>query len=521
MKRTSLLILSTIIFNISFSQNVGIGTTTPITKLHVSGTGGNIATFNGGSGMWITLAEGGVNRGYIGSFAGNPEDIDFGTYGGNTTGKLHLTIQDVPKLTVEASGNIGIGTTDPLSLLHVTNGAILFDGTTGGTPESGTGTRMMWVPAKAAFRAGKVTGNLWDDANIGVNSVAMGNTTVASGFNAIALGSFAVATGDYSTSMGFNTIASGYNAVAIGGDTRASGTLSTAMGNNTTAGGDYSTAAGNTTTSKSFSGFVIGAFNDSTNAASPTNFNSLNRVFQIGNGTADNARNNAMTVLQNGNVGIATPTPKSALTIKHGGIIYYETPPDGNHAIAVWDSTNNLASTVLYMGAWNIQSTGYIGVGNVGTTGIPPQPKLVLNADGKPVIIGGTAPSATIPYKLVVENGDVQFEGSLSVNFNKGIIRNTGPAQLKQVVTSVTVNPGSIAAGATYMQSVSWSETFSAVPVAAYIGNVTGFTTGGWAELVLSIYNAGTNGCTLYVYNPKASTVSPGFTFNLIAIGPQ
>ena len=155
-----LLILSHFLFFISilslpkdlFSQNVGIGTTTPLTKLHVTSTTSNVAIFSGASQMYITLAEGLNNRGYIGSFAGNPEDVDFGTYGGNSTGKLHLTIQDIPKLTLAPSGNIGIGTTDPLSLLHATNGSILFDGSIGNTPVSGTGTRLMWVPAKAAFR---------------------------------------------------------------------------------------------------------------------------------------------------------------------------------------------------------------------------------------------------------------------------------------------------------------------------------------------------------------------------------
>jgi hypothetical protein len=100
------------------AQNVGIGTTTPVTKLHVVGTGANIATFSGGSSMYITLAEGASNRGYIGSFAGNSEDIDFGTYAGNATGKIHLTIQDVPKFTLSPAGNIGLGELNPVVPLN-------------------------------------------------------------------------------------------------------------------------------------------------------------------------------------------------------------------------------------------------------------------------------------------------------------------------------------------------------------------------------------------------------------------
>jgi hypothetical protein len=100
------------------SGSVGIGTTTPFTPLYVKSTSANLATFDGGSSLWITLAENGIQRGYIGSFAGNPEDVDFGTYAGNT-GSVHLTTNDTPKLTVANSGNVGIGTTTPDATLHV------------------------------------------------------------------------------------------------------------------------------------------------------------------------------------------------------------------------------------------------------------------------------------------------------------------------------------------------------------------------------------------------------------------
>jgi len=107
-------------FNINNnSGNVGIGTSTPSTKLHVKSNIDNIATFDGGDHLWLTLSENGIPRGYIGSFTGNPEDVDFGTYGNNTSGAVHLTINDIPKLTVIHSGNVGIGTTAPKTKLEV------------------------------------------------------------------------------------------------------------------------------------------------------------------------------------------------------------------------------------------------------------------------------------------------------------------------------------------------------------------------------------------------------------------
>src|SRR2546428_11923930 len=44
----------------------------------------------------------------------------------------------------------------------------------GSIPATGTGTRMMWYPGKAAFRAGNVTGTQWDDATTGFGSFAVG-----------------------------------------------------------------------------------------------------------------------------------------------------------------------------------------------------------------------------------------------------------------------------------------------------------------------------------------------------------
>ncbi len=104
---------------------VGIGTKNPSTKLYVKDSVGlNPATFDGAAPMWVTLAEGGVNRGYIGSYSGNPEDVDFGTYGGNITGKVHLTSgNDIPRLTVMPNGNVGINNQNAQKTLDV-NGDI-------------------------------------------------------------------------------------------------------------------------------------------------------------------------------------------------------------------------------------------------------------------------------------------------------------------------------------------------------------------------------------------------------------
>lgn len=116
---------------ISFAQNVGIGTTTPAAKLDVKAASQYVAQFNGIAPMYMGIFENDVYRGYWGSYSGALEDVDFGTGSGNATGKLHFTIQANPKMTINTLGQVGIGTTNPTSLLHVTNGDFFVNSATG------------------------------------------------------------------------------------------------------------------------------------------------------------------------------------------------------------------------------------------------------------------------------------------------------------------------------------------------------------------------------------------------------
>jgi hypothetical protein len=172
------------------------------------------------------------------------------------------------------SGNVGMGTSSPAAKLHVADGGLLLSGTTGGTPTSGPGTRMMWIPAKAAFRAGIVAANEWDDANIGAYSIAMGYRTTANGNYSTAMGYGTTANGDYSTAMGYGTTASGvystamgyaatasgFHSISMGGSSTASGSFSTASGWNTLASGSYSTAMGSNTTASGTNSIAMGTF---------------------------------------------------------------------------------------------------------------------------------------------------------------------------------------------------------------------------------------------------------------------
>jgi hypothetical protein len=90
------------------------------------------------------------------------------------------------------------------------------DGSGTGIPAEGSGTRMMWYPRKAAFRAGGINGTQWDAANIGDYSVAIGQDVRASASNAVAFGLRSTAAQQSSFAVGEDNTASGAASVAMG-----------------------------------------------------------------------------------------------------------------------------------------------------------------------------------------------------------------------------------------------------------------------------------------------------------------
>lgn len=114
----------------------------------------------------------------------------------------------------------------------------------GSAPAAGPGVRLMWYPRRSAFRAGRVDGTQWDDANVGFESAALGFNTRATGVGAVALGNGSIASGDQSFAAGLISLASGTYAVATGYQTQATGGVATAMGAQTLASGKWSTALG-------------------------------------------------------------------------------------------------------------------------------------------------------------------------------------------------------------------------------------------------------------------------------------
>jgi hypothetical protein len=162
----------------------------------------------------------------------------------------------------------------PAAIRLLTDGGLVAGGQldVGTIPAVGAGTRMMWHPGKAAFRAGKVTGSHWDETKVGFFSSAFGYNTEASGYAAVAMGNGAVALGEHSVALG-QSLASGSVSVALGSATAsnsfavatgyltvANGGSSTAMGHNTRASGQASTALGMGTTASGLSSLATGMF---------------------------------------------------------------------------------------------------------------------------------------------------------------------------------------------------------------------------------------------------------------------
>ncbi|RZK80286.1 MAG: hypothetical protein EOO85_01225 [Pedobacter sp.] len=172
---------------------------------------------------------------------------------------------------------------------------------TGVIPASGAGSRMMFYPAKSAFRAGLVYDAEWNDTNIGATSAAFGVNNIASGANSFAIGagntssglnSFVYGSSNKSSAFetlsgGFSNNAAGNRSVALGFENSTSGDESIAMGTNSAATANNAVAIGKLANASAVSSVAMG-----TNVSTGTNSGSF--IFGDNNtGTGTSGTNDA------------------------------------------------------------------------------------------------------------------------------------------------------------------------------------------------------------------------------------
>jgi hypothetical protein len=182
---------------------------------------------------------------------------------------------------------------------------------------------------------------------IGQNGVAIGSGVNASGSRSFAWGE-GEASATNSTSWGDETAASGVNSTTWGAEATASGESSTAWGETTAsdgwvgtawgyqanAQGDVSTAWGHGSHAGSYAETSLGRFPLNTPGTAGS-WVATDTLFEVGNGTTNLARANAITLLKNGNMIVGNGTPQSRLHVPDGGYLQAEdnnagAPPAGD-----------------------------------------------------------------------------------------------------------------------------------------------------------------------------------------------
>ncbi len=366
-------LITFIVFNYSLinGQNVGIGTNSPVVKLHVvkdiapfmPGIGSTMAIQSNGETFLEILSGDNSNGGGLvfgNIFRHNSAGMMFNTFASSELS--FYTNASKPVLIIDTFGNIGVRTLTPKAALNVTAGkTVLFGGDT-----IGEGSKMIWYTDKAAFRAGNIPDNKWNTGNVGQFSVAMGYRSIAEGVSSLSIGdstsafgqsSVALgwktnATGGFTTALGASTAAMGYCSMATGNSSFAAGYTSTAMGYYSRAEGSWATAIGSDVTAHSGYETVLGRFNSTYTPISTYEWHGADRLFTIGNGASTVAKSDAMVILKNGNVGIGTASPSAKLSISLNG---------KELAGTATQSVFRINSGVLGVNQWSETSLAHLG----------------------------------------------------------------------------------------------------------------------------------------------------------------
>jgi len=373
--------------------------------------------------------------------------------------------QAPPGGNVSAPVNVGVAPQIKSGALQVNgflnSGDSMFDGNIvasgifgsgSGLSVSGSGTRMIWYPKKAAFRAGRVTGSQWDDANIGNYSTAIGynnlaplegsiaigsnNTTSGLGYNSIAMGDRNISNGNSSVALGYQNTANNDNSIAIGVDNMAAGNSSIAMGADNDANNHYSTAIGTQNITDGLSSSAIGwrnqskgdysvaiginaiaqayasiAFGQNIISGNTSSWVDTDPLFVVGNGNVDTGvQSNALTILKNGNIGIGATNPFSKLHINSGDVTIdvNSLAGNGSQKILFREDVAGYGGLVKYDATNN-----FLRVGSVSPSGT--ERGMVIERDTGNVRLGtGT----TLPQAKLDVDGDLRVGGSKICYYN-------------------------------------------------------------------------------------------------------
>lgn len=322
--------------------------------------------------------------------------------------KVILLACCIPFCSMAQTGNVGIGTASPQARLHVTDSSVVFSatgnipGSPGNPPIQGAGRRMMWYPDKAAFRAGYVDNTQWDNSNIGLYSHVIGNNSIASWISSVAIG--------------MQDTASNLGSFALGNYNRSSGSNAMVFGNSSIASADYSMTLGSNLRAITAYETVLGRWNTSPGTFS-NSWNPTDRLFVIGNGTAEDSKSDALVMLKNGNTGIGIANPAIKFHVGFGTTRIEGPQSAGSVALSVGGFGEvRVDAPGIAGGRITIKENGHVGIG----TNNPGYPLNFASLLGDKIALWGNAGAH---YGFGVQSGLLQLhtdDAAASIQFGYG-----------------------------------------------------------------------------------------------------